>query len=104
MPGRAIGLAGLAEFLTDAFEATGEERFIRDRELPLRGIELFAIERPDGVAFAGERLQRLSCDYATGNAGIVVTLHRSLYGGAGDLMLDDVLLPPPVARAEEQFA
>lgn len=86
-PGLAMGLSGLAEFLVDGFAVTGDPGWLSDLDKTLHGISLFAVEREEGVVFPGDRLQRLSCDYLTGNAGIAIALHRALTRGPRDLFL-----------------
>lgn len=85
-PGLAMGLSGLAEVLMDCHEATGAASWMEDAELPIYGACLFGSEGAGGVVFPGDRLQRLSCDYLTGSAGIAITLHRWLTGGKRDLL------------------
>lgn len=90
-PGRNDGLAGIGEFLLDAFLETGDVKF-RDSALRLaRGIELFAIEDGDGAAFPGNGLSRISCDLATGAAGIALFLDRLARPRPADFMLDELL-------------
>jgi hypothetical protein len=75
-PCRFKGLAGLGEFLLDAYAFTGERRFLQGAYRVASGISLFRVERPAGVAFPGEMLRRISCDFATGSAGVAHFLHR----------------------------
>jgi tRNA A-37 threonylcarbamoyl transferase component Bud32 len=90
-PGRDNGLAGLGEFLLDAHGFTGEARY---REAALKvasGLEKFAAAGEKGPMFPGNGLLRLSCDYATGAAGICSFLARLESGGGTDYMPDDIL-------------
>jgi hypothetical protein len=57
------------------------------------------------MAFPGDTLSRVSCDYGTGSAGIALFIHRLLHGGATDFMLDELLegrdlLPRPTASSQ----
>lgn len=76
-PGLIYGLAGFADVLLDACLYSGDEKYLRMAERPLQGIaDLYLFETRDGHATPGENLFRISCDYATGIAGVLGTLHR----------------------------
>ncbi|MDX2057234.1 MAG: class III lanthionine synthetase LanKC [Gemmatimonadales bacterium] len=91
--GLHTGLAGMAEFLLDAAAfGFAPERAAAAARKVLSGVLLFKVERPDGIAFPGESRSRLTCDLATGSAGIGLVLCR-LVGGkssTGSLFLDPV--------------
>src|SRR5579864_5066785 len=88
LPGHFIGLAGLGSFLLDTWEFTGESRYLESAHKVAAGIMNFRVNRR-GIAFPGDFLSRLSCDYGTGSAGIALFLNR-LAGRqqGGDFMLD----------------
>ena len=44
-----------------------------------------------GIAFPGDSLSRLSCDYGTGSAGVALFLNRLLGRQKSDFMLDPLL-------------
>jgi hypothetical protein len=91
-PGRFFGLAGLGEFHLDLAElGDNRERALTAARRALAGILLFKIERPGGLAFPGDSLARISCDFGTGSAGIALFLHRLLNGGGPAFMLDELL-------------
>jgi hypothetical protein len=77
-PGLSQGLAGMANFLVDAHLATADPGLLRRARETARGILLFAVDRPEGVAFPGNWNLRLSCDFATGSAGVALALDRVL--------------------------
>ncbi|RIH82625.1 Serine/threonine-protein kinase PknB [Calidithermus terrae] len=91
-PGLFTGLSGLGHFLLDCHQFLKEPRFLIEALNVARGVRLFAVERPGGVVFPGNDLQRLSADYGTGSAGIALFLHRLLRGGANPNFLLDPLL------------
>jgi lantibiotic modifying enzyme len=85
-PGLFEGLAGIAEFMLDMFEATGEDVY-RKRALDLAETILwFKVERNGEAAWPGRLLDRISFDYATGTAGIGLFLIRLLQPGGRFLM------------------
>lgn len=88
-PGQFMGLAGLGEFSLDLYDLLGESRFLHAAEKAARGIMLFRIER-NGIAFPGEQLARLSCDYGTGSAGVVLFLNRIVDRQGPNFMLDSL--------------
>jgi lantibiotic modifying enzyme len=89
-PGRNMGLAGIGEFLCDAFQFTGQERFRASALRLADGIKLFAIREPEGLAFPCGGA-RISCDFATGTAGIMLTLDRLVSGRSSDFLPDEIL-------------
>ena len=100
IPGRFKGLAGLGEFLLDMYDFTGQERFLESSHKVAEGIMKFRVER-NGIAFPGDDLSRLSCDYGTGSAGIALFLHRLSAGGYADFMLDRFIEPRRRTRPEQ---
>lgn len=88
-PGRFRGLAGLGDFLLDMYEFNGETRYLKSAEKVARGIMLFRTER-NGVAFPGDFLARLCCDFGTGSAGIALFLNRLIGRQGSDFMLDEL--------------
>jgi serine/threonine protein kinase len=75
-PGMFSGLSGLGEFLLDLHSVTKESHHFDAAYRVATGISLFKIEKKQGLAFPGDLLRRISCDYGTGSAGIGHFLHR----------------------------
>jgi hypothetical protein len=95
-PGQFFGLAGIGEFYLDLADFTDDrERAIAGARKTLSGLLPFQLARADGIAFPGETLSRISCDYGTGGAGIALFIHRLLKGGGPSFMLDELLAPRP---------
>lgn len=76
-------------------------------------IALYAIDRPEGVGIPGDQLQRLSSDFATGSAGVLLfTSHllaarasRAPLSSFGVAPFPDFILPKPgyeLARAPDR--
>jgi serine/threonine protein kinase len=91
-PGFANGLTGLGEFLLDLYQVSGESHHLDAAYRIASGLELFVIEKEEGVAFPGETLRRISCDYATGSAGIGHFFRRLVYREAGSYQLDHLFV------------
>jgi len=90
-PGRFFGLAGIGEFLVDLrslYPSATAERALAN---VLEGIRMFGMERPSGVAFAGEGGLRISSDLGTGGAGVVMLLDRVLTNKPAAYMNDSLL-------------
>lgn len=102
-PGRFFGLSGVAEFCLDwARFVPGEaEEAMRQARKALDGALLFRVRRAAGVAFPGETLSRISCDYGTGSAGVALTVHRFLTGSGPSFMVDELLTARRRAAAAE---
>lgn len=94
-PARGFGLAGLGEFLLDMAalgSAEDREECLAAARQVASGIMLFRLDKGgDGVAFPGADLWKISCDYATGSAGIALFLDRLLTRRPADFMLDELL-------------
>jgi serine/threonine protein kinase len=75
-PGQFSGLSGIGEFLIDLYRFTGQQKYLDGAFKIAEGVLLFQIDRPEGIAFPGEELLRVSTDYGTGSAGIGMFLLR----------------------------
>jgi hypothetical protein len=92
-PGLFDGLAGIGETLLDL------AALLPDRSSVYRaaahqiagGIEPFLVRRAEGLAVPGVELLRLSCDFATGNAGVGAFYDRLWRGAPASFMLDEHL-------------
>jgi len=78
LPQQFTGLSGIGEFLLDMYVFTGERRYLDNALRLARGVLLFQITRPEGIAFPGEELTRICTDYGTGSAGVGLFLLRLL--------------------------
>jgi serine/threonine protein kinase len=87
-PGLFNGLAGLGEFLLDLHQVTNESRHLDGAYRVATGLSLFKTERKQGLAFPGDMLRRISCDYGTGGGGIGHFLHRLTHREEGGFHLD----------------
>ena len=100
-PGKFMGLAGIGDFILDMYRFTGRRAYLESAHKIARGLMLFKLEKSGGVAFPGDRLLRISCDYGTGSAGVGLFLHRLLADASSDFMLDALFdcSPRPAAHA-----
>jgi serine/threonine protein kinase len=90
-PGFLFGLASFIDVLTDAYLFSNDPKYLDMAKRPLSGLQaLYLIKQPHGIATPGDGLFRISCDYATGAAGVMRTLHRYAHLGQADFMLDEV--------------
>jgi predicted Ser/Thr protein kinase len=89
-PGFLLGLSGLGEFLLDLYQCTNESHHLDGAYRVASGLSLFKIEKERGIAFPGDTLRRISCDYGTGSAGIGHFLHRLTHGTEGNYLLDQL--------------
>jgi tRNA A-37 threonylcarbamoyl transferase component Bud32 len=90
-PGRNDGLSGIGEFLLDAFRETRDPKFLRGAHRIAAGLKVFRVRETEGSAFPGNGLSRLSCDLATGSAGVILFLDRLLRPRPADFLLDELL-------------
>lgn len=94
-PGLFQGLSGLGEFLLDLYDVTNDGKHLDAAYRVASGISLFTINGDEGVAFPGDGLQRISCDFGTGSAGIGLFMKRLVRGRKANFQLDELL---PVKR------
>jgi len=92
-PAKIFGLTGIAGFLLDVHAFTGDDRHREDILAALDGIMLYRVTTKDGLIFPGSDQKKLSCDYATGSAGIALLLHRIINGGHQEFLLDEYFAP-----------
>lgn len=90
LPGRFSGQAGLGDFLLDAWEFTGEQKYSESANKIAQAILKFRVDR-NGSAFPGDSLNRLCCDYGSGSAGIALFLNRLAGRQKADFLLDALL-------------
>jgi serine/threonine protein kinase len=103
-PGFLIGLSGLGEFLLDLYESTKESRHLDGAYRVAGGLSLFKIEKEPGVAFPGDTLRRISCDYGTGSAGVGHFLHRLTRRTGANLLLDQLFAGDREETSAESYA
>lgn len=92
-PGLFDGLAGIGETLLDlaTFLPDRAGVYLEQARRVACGIEPFLIPRGEGYAVPGAELARISCDLATGNAGVGSFLVRLTHGGMASFMLDEAM-------------
>ncbi len=90
-PHKSFGLAGIGDFLIDmANHGIDEAECMAGAHLVARGVLLFRLEREDGgIAFPGDDLWKISCDYLTGSAGIGLFLKRLHSRASPEFLIDE---------------
>ncbi|MCU1255617.1 MAG: hypothetical protein JWM83_1916 [Candidatus Angelobacter sp.] len=91
-PGRFMGLVGLGDFLMDMYDFTGEHQYLASARRVGEGLMQLKVER-SGIAFPGDWISRLCCDYGTGSAGVALFFSRLAGRRKSDFMLDRLLNP-----------
>jgi len=66
----------MGESLLDMFLVTGDESYLQKARQKAIQTLLFTIDRPEGIAFPGRFLFKISHDYGVGGAGIGLFLLR----------------------------
>jgi serine/threonine protein kinase len=86
------GLSGFGELQLDMYQFLGDKKYL-DRAYRLaEAILSYRIEKPEGIAFPGIEMLRISCDYGTGMAGVGLYLHRAINSHTPRLLTIDDLL------------
>jgi serine/threonine protein kinase len=75
------GLSGIGEAMLDMYLASGKEAYLARAHDIADSLLRFRIERPEGLAFPGRLLLRISNDFGTGGAGVGLFLERLLNPG-----------------------
>ena len=99
-PGMCYGLAGLGHFMLDLRGFCGGDARFEEAAWGIADtIGLFEVPRTQGTAIPGEGLGRISCDLATGGAGVGLFLHRLRADTGAPFMVDELLpAPAPVLK------
>ena len=88
--GLLYGLGSFVDVLTDAYLFSNDEKFLEMAKRPISGIrDLYLIKHESGWATPGDNLFRVSCDYATGVAGVLRAIHRFTHREGADFVLDE---------------
>jgi serine/threonine protein kinase len=99
--GLLYGLGSFVDVLTDAFLLSNDMKYLEMAKRPITGIrDIYLIKQPSGLATPGDNLFRVSCDYATGIAGVLRSLYRYSHLEEADFVLDEVV----ASAAERQEA
>ncbi|HEX7288426.1 MAG TPA: lanthionine synthetase C family protein, partial [Candidatus Angelobacter sp.] len=89
-PGLMYGLGGFIDVLTDAYLFSRDEKYLSMAKRPIAGIrDIYLIKQQHGAATPGDGLFKISCDYATGVAGVLRALHRYTHCEGADFVLDE---------------
>ena len=98
--GLLYGLGSLIDVLTDAYLFSNNAKFLEMAKRPISGIrDLYLIKQSNGSATPGDGLFRVSCDYATGVAGVLRALHRFTHFGEADFVLDEAVYAADVDKS-----
>ena len=90
--GLLYGIGSFIDVLTDAFVFSKNVKFLEMAKRPIAALrDIYLIKHEHGSATPGDSLFRISCDYATGVAGVLRALHRHTHYDDADFVLDDVV-------------
>ena len=101
--GQLYGLGGFIDVLTDAFLFSNNTKFLEMAKRPVSGIrDIYLVKQSHGSATPGDGLFRVSCDYATGVAGVLLSLHRFTHLDRADFTLDEVISAASEGEADHR--
>ena len=90
-PGLFYGTTSFIDVLTDAYLLSNDPKFLEMAKRPITGIrDIYLMKQKHGLATPGDNLFRITCDYATGVAGVMRTLHRFAHLEQADFVLDEI--------------
>ncbi len=95
------GLAGFGELHLDFHQILGDRERLENARRLAQGTLLFQLQRPEGIAFPGIELLRISADYGSGMAGVGLFLQRVLNPELPRLLALDELLETSAAPTEQ---
>jgi serine/threonine protein kinase len=89
--GLLYGTTSFVDIFTDARQFLDEDKYRRMMRRPLAGIrDIYLLKYREGWATPGDGLFRVSCDYATGVAGVMRAFHRASRLDKADFSLDEI--------------
>lgn len=89
--GLLYGLGSFISVLTDAYKFSNDKKYLEMAKRPICGLrDIYLIKQVQGSATPGDGLFRLSCDYATGVAGVLRAFYGYTYLDEADFVLDEV--------------
>jgi serine/threonine protein kinase len=89
--GLLYGLGSFIDVLADAYLFSNEAKFLEMAKRPIAGLQdIYLLKRAQGAATPGDGLFRISCDYATGIAGVLRALYRQAHLDQADFVLDEI--------------
>lgn len=89
--GLLYGTGSFVDILTDGRQFLDEEKYRQMMRRPLAGIrDIYLLKYQEGWATPGDGLFRVSCDYATGVAGVLRAFDRAARLDAADFSLDEI--------------
>jgi len=90
-PGLIFGVGSFIDVLIDAYLYLNETKYLKMAQRPIKGLsDFYLLKYQDSYAVPGDGLYKISCDYATGVAGIMRVLHRYVCPNYSDYLLDEV--------------
>jgi class III lanthionine synthetase len=90
--GLLYGAGSFVDVLTDAYLLSNNPQYLEMAKRPLTGIrDVYLMKQAQGAATPGDNLFRITCDYATGVAGVMRALHRFAHLEHADFVFDDVV-------------
>jgi lantibiotic modifying enzyme len=98
--GLMYGTTSFVDVFTDAHLLSRNPKYLEMAKRPITGLrDVYLMKQTQGMATPGDNLFRITCDYATGVAGVMRTLHRFAHLEQSDFVLDEVV--PAAAKNEE---
>ena len=91
LPGLVDGLCGLGHFLLNCAVLLGDNKYERQARVVAAGVQLHLLRRKEGLTVCGDARGKISCDYATGSAGVAIFLSRLVRLDAFSLFPDGLL-------------
>jgi hypothetical protein len=89
--GLLYGTTSFVDILTDARQFLDDEKYWLMMRRPLAGIrDIYLLKYDEGWATPGDGLFRVSCDYATGVAGVLRAFDRASRLDTADFSLDEI--------------
>ncbi len=92
-----LGLAGLGHYLLDAAQLLGDDSYRRLAWRAAKGLEMFEMDKDEGLCFPAGTSTKISCTWGNGGAGVMTFLDRLAHDKPNGLLTLDVLLQPAAA-------
>ena len=88
----SMGLAGIATYLLDAAQILGAEEYRGLAQRAANGLQMFKVQRKEGLCYPSGTTGKLSCGLVDGAAGIAMFLDRLAHDKPNNFFMLDELL------------
>lgn len=102
--GLFTGISGLGNYMLDAYDFLNDQSYYHLACRAADALNLFVVQRDEGICFPAANRSKVSTDYADGSAGCALFLQRLAQGGENFNFMSDQLIWDYLAQQEPTVA